>query len=67
MDASSTINEWCITRKISRAMFYKLDSQGRAPRTHYAGTKRLISPEADTDWLRAREAEAAAERSDVAA
>jgi len=40
-------------------MFYKLRSQGKAPRTHNAGTKQLISPAADARWIRAREAEAA--------
>ena len=54
---SFTIREWCEFRRISPAMFYKLDTQGLAPRTHYAGAKRLISGEADRDWLRAREAD----------
>jgi hypothetical protein len=39
-------------------MFYVLDAQGKAPRTHYAGAKRLISDQADADWVREREAEA---------
>ena len=60
-DQSLTILEWCARRKISRAMFYKLDDQGRAPRSHYVGAKRLISPNADADWVREREAEAEAE------
>jgi hypothetical protein len=55
---SFTIDTWCATRRISRAMFYKLKSIGKAPKTHYAGNKPLISPEADEEWLRAREAEA---------
>lgn len=55
---SFTIREWCDHRRLSMAMFYKLDQQGLAPRTHYAGAKRLISDEADIDWVRAREAEA---------
>ena len=33
-------------------MFYVLDAQGKAPRTHYAGAKRLISDQADADWVR---------------
>jgi hypothetical protein len=57
---SFTIAEWCKHRRISRAMFYKLKNQGRGPRTHGVGVKQLISPEADADWLREREAEAAA-------
>jgi hypothetical protein len=55
--ASFTIKEWCEYRRISPAMFYKLDEQGLAPRSHYAGARRLISGEADAAWVRAREAE----------
>jgi hypothetical protein len=54
---SFTVREWCEHRRISQAMFYKLDQQGLAPKSHYAGAKRLISGEADAEWLRAREAE----------
>jgi predicted DNA-binding transcriptional regulator AlpA len=64
---SFTINEWCALRKISRSMFYKLGSQGRAPRTHNVGTKVLISPQADAEWLRNIEAETASERYPVRA
>jgi hypothetical protein len=56
--ASFTIKEWCEYRRISPAMFYVLDKRGEAPRTHFAGTRRLISGEADIAWVRAREAEA---------
>jgi hypothetical protein len=58
-DSSFTIDEWCDHRRVSRSMFYKLRGKGKAPRTHNAGTKQLISPEADRDWIREREAEAA--------
>jgi hypothetical protein len=54
---SFTIAEWCELRRISVAMYYKLRDQGLAPKTHNAGAKVLISPEADADWIRAREAE----------
>jgi hypothetical protein len=54
---SYTLDEWCERRRISRAMFYKLDEQGLAPQTHYVGAKRLISGEADRAWITAREAE----------
>ena len=55
---SFTIDTWCTTRGVARSMFYKLKKLGKAPRVHYAGNKPLISPEADEEWLRAREAEA---------
>ncbi|MGA7534737.1 MAG: hypothetical protein WBW27_22935, partial [Pseudolabrys sp.] len=54
--ASFTIKEWCEYRRISAAMFFNLDQQGLAPRTHYAGRRRLNSGEADEDWVHAREA-----------
>jgi hypothetical protein len=54
---SFTLDEWCVRRRISRAMFYKLADQGLAPKTHNVGTRRLISAEADAAWVRAREAE----------
>jgi hypothetical protein len=57
---SFTINEWCRHRKISRAKFYELDKRGLAPKTHYIDSKRIISPIADVEWLRQREAESAA-------
>jgi hypothetical protein len=55
---SFTIDEWCEHRRVSRPMFYKLKKLGKAPRLHNAGAKPLISPDADADWIRAREAEA---------
>jgi hypothetical protein len=65
--ASFTIQEWCQHRRISPAMFYKLDGQGLAPRTHFAGKRRLISGDADLEWVRAREAEAAEAETNTAA
>lgn len=52
---SFTITEWCTFRRVSPAMFYKLDAQGLAPRSHYVGAKRLISDAADLEWIAARE------------
>jgi hypothetical protein len=40
-------------------MFYKLDKQGLAPKTHRVGAKRLISDEADAAWLAQAEANSA--------
>jgi hypothetical protein len=55
---SFTVAEWCEYRRLSRAMFYKLDLQGLAPRSYYVGAKRLISGAADAAWMAEREAEA---------
>jgi hypothetical protein len=57
--SSFTIDSWSATRGISRAMYYKLRADGKAPKTHYVGNKPLISPDADDEWLRQREAESA--------
>ena len=56
MQPSFTIPEWCRHRKVSRSMFYKIKSQGIAPKTYNVGARQLISAEADAEWLRAREA-----------
>jgi hypothetical protein len=64
---SYTLAEWCELRRISLPMFYKLDNAGRAPRTHYAGKKRLVGPEADVQWLREREAESASTTAEATA
>jgi predicted DNA-binding transcriptional regulator AlpA len=59
MRRSYSLDEWCDARRISRAMFYKLDKQGLAPKTHRVGAKRLISDEADAAWLAQAEANSA--------
>ena len=59
LNASFTIADWCAHRKLCRAMFYKLEAQGKAPKTHNVGRKRLISPAADAAWLAEREGEVA--------
>jgi predicted DNA-binding transcriptional regulator AlpA len=59
MDESFTINEFCAVEKISRSFFYKLATQGKAPRTYSLGSTRRISGEARKEWRAAREAESA--------
>jgi hypothetical protein len=59
MHPSFTVPEWCEHRKISRSMFYKHQAAGKGPRTYNVGTAVRISPEADAEWLREREAESA--------
>jgi predicted DNA-binding transcriptional regulator AlpA len=56
-----TISEWCETKRISRSLFYILDRRGEAPRTFRVGKRRLISAEADAEWVRKREAKSAHE------
>lgn len=51
-----TIEEFCAAHKMSKAKFYQLRSQGRAPRIMSAvGKKQYISTEAAADWRKAME------------
>jgi predicted DNA-binding transcriptional regulator AlpA len=59
MDESYTIQEFCAAEKISRAFFYKLQAQGKAPHTYPLGSNRRISRKAYLVWQTARENEAA--------
>jgi hypothetical protein len=49
------------TQSISRSLFYILDRRGEAPKTFRVGKRRLVSPEADLEWRREREARAVRE------
>jgi predicted DNA-binding transcriptional regulator AlpA len=51
-----TVERFCLDHSISRAMFYKLQKHGQAPRTMRVGSKQYISEEAAADWRRAMEA-----------
>jgi hypothetical protein len=48
-----TIDEFCARHGISRAFFYKLKGQGRAPRVTELDAKRLIMEESETAWREA--------------
>jgi predicted DNA-binding transcriptional regulator AlpA len=54
---SMSLQDWCEYRGFSRGLFYRLEKRGLAPRTHRAGARRLVSAEADREWLRQRESE----------
>lgn len=56
MDEALTIDEFCAAQKISRAFFYKLQTQGKAPRTYLVGRCRRISRAALDAWRAEREA-----------
>jgi predicted DNA-binding transcriptional regulator AlpA len=59
IDESFTIKEFCAAQKISRAFFYKLDAQDKAPQTYQIGSNRRISRDAYVAWRAARETQAA--------
>jgi len=44
------ISTFCKRNDISRALYYKLEKQGKAPRSFKAGRRKLITPEAEREW-----------------
>ena len=56
--AAFTIDQFCTRNKISRAGLYNLWKEGRGPRVMQPcpGGKVTISPAAEADWQREREA-----------
>jgi len=54
--AAFTIPEFCAAHRISRALFYILAREGRAPAIIKAGRRTLISNEAAARWRRDMEA-----------
>jgi hypothetical protein len=58
--ASFRLREWQQRHNLSESQYFKLKRQGRAPRVMQTGDAgQRISREADADWVREREAEAA--------
>jgi hypothetical protein len=60
MEESFTIKEFCAAEKISRSFYYKLDAEGRGPRTYNIGVTRRISRAALNEWRAALESQSAA-------
>jgi hypothetical protein len=54
-----TIKKFCERYEIAPSFFFKLQRQGKAPRTLRVGSKVLITSQAAADWIAAREAETA--------
>ena len=52
-----SIQSFCKAHSISRAMFYKLLNQGKAPRLFRVGIKPMISIESAAEWRARMEAE----------
>jgi hypothetical protein len=57
---ASTIDEFCEEHRFSRAFFYKLKKQGKAPRITPLGTRRIITIEDAAAWRQAMSAQTAA-------
>jgi len=58
LEPSYTISDFCRSEQISRAFFYKLQREGKGPRTFNLGAMVRISADAIREWRQAREAEA---------
>jgi len=56
MTKAFTINDVCKAYSISRSLFYKLQSQNKAPQTFNLGKRVLISSEAADVWQKSLEA-----------
>jgi hypothetical protein len=54
-----TITTFCTALEISRALYFKLQREGRGPRTVRFGAKVLITPPAAREWLERMERESA--------
>lgn len=58
MDMMFSVREFCQAHRISRALFYRLAKEGKAPKTAKVGRRTLISQEAAAEWRHQIEDEA---------
>jgi predicted DNA-binding transcriptional regulator AlpA len=57
---ASTIDEFCEEHRFSRAFFYKLKKEGKAPRVTAIGARRIITMEDAASWRQAMSSQSAA-------
>jgi predicted DNA-binding transcriptional regulator AlpA len=57
---SYSLDQWLALHSFSRPFWYKLVGRGEAPRSFRVGRCVRITEEANTEWLKTREAEAIA-------
>jgi predicted DNA-binding transcriptional regulator AlpA len=62
-----TILSFCESNAISESKYYDLKRKKKGPREIEIGGRVIITPEAELDWRREREAETAAKRQERAA
>jgi hypothetical protein len=53
-----SIRGFCKRHNLSRGTYANLRKAGKGPREVAAGVRRIISEQAETDWIKAREIEA---------
>jgi len=56
---AATIPEFCAAHRISRAFFYELAKQGKAPRVTSLGARRIIFAEDAAAWRAAMSSQSA--------
>lgn len=54
---ASSIEEFCRRHSISKAHYFNLQKRGQGPRVMRVGARVLITPEAEAEWRKAREAD----------
>jgi hypothetical protein len=57
-----SIPSFCASNLISEQYYFKLKRNGKGPREIRLGKRVIITPEAEADWRREREAETLAKR-----
>ena len=62
-----TIPSFCDSNNISESLYFAIKRQGRGPREIELNKQIIITPEAEADWRREREAETMAKRQAAAA
>jgi predicted DNA-binding transcriptional regulator AlpA len=57
-----SIPDFCEENGISRAFFYKLKSQGKAPKIAKLGSRSVVTPKARQDWITSLDQDAEAQQ-----
>ena len=57
-ERSYSVDEFCLSERMSRVSLYAMWKQGKGPRFYMNGRCRRITHQARLDWQAAREAEA---------
>jgi hypothetical protein len=62
-----TIPSFCVSNAISESLYFELKRKGKGPREIELENRIIITPDAEADWRREREAETAERRAASAA
>ena len=59
LPAAHSIIEFCVRHRISEPLYYKMQRDGTGPREALAGTRKIITIQAERDWQQQGELAAA--------